>query len=151
MNLIYALLIAHSPGIIGALFAGAERGEWYAALVKPTWTPPDALFGAVWLLLYTLIGFSLYLIWKSPATNERTVAFQWFAGHFFFNAVWSPIFFGSHQVGAALGVAIAMVVTLLFVFPSFWRLSRIAALLLVPYFLWILFALALNTSIFLLN
>jgi len=136
-----------------ATIAGlAPPGQWYETLNKPAWTPPNWLFGPAWTVLYLMIAIAGWIIFTHATT--ATTKILWSA-QLVVNAAWSLLFFGAHQMGLALidviamsALALALIVVLLRdVFP--W--SRLAALLLIPYWLWVTFAAALNASIWLRN
>ena len=138
-------------GLGGAVTAGSIA-DWYAPLRKPPGTPPNFVFGPVWTLLYAMLGSSLALIWHhAPAGAERRRALGLAAFHLILNLSWSPVFFGLHQVAAALGIICFMVITAAMVIKSFLRLRKSAGLLWIPYFLWISCATWLNAGILLLN
>lgn len=146
--LVAVILICQSAGIIGSLFTAQEIPTWYNSLQKPTFTPPGWLFGPVWITLYTLMGISLYLIWNSKkAKTTRNI----FLIHLIFNASWSIIFFGLHQIFLALLNIILIWLIIILLIHLFNKINKKAAYLLIPYFLWVTFAGILNLSLFLLN
>ncbi len=152
LRLITAILIANLAGIIGSLFTVTGPGSWYASLIKPTFSPPNYLFGPVWTALYILMGISLYLVWlESLAGKNVKVPVIIFGIQLFLNALWSFLFFGlqSPFLGfieiLVLWGAIAGTIVL------FYRVNRTAAYLLVPYILWVSFATLLTYAIWNLN
>jgi benzodiazapine receptor len=139
-------------GILGSFSTVNSVSTWYATLTKPSFNPPGWIFGPVWTLLYLLIGISFYLIWTSKAKSElKTKAYIIFAIQIILNGIWSPIFFGMHQILLALIIIILMLVSITLNFIAFHRISEKASYLLLPYWLWVCFATLLNYSIFLLN
>lgn len=138
-------------GVSGALVTAPAVREWYPLIEKPPWTPPPVVFGPVWTTLYLLMGLAAWLIWRGPRGSERTRALWAFAVQLALNAVWSPLFFGLQRPGwAALEILLlwgAIVATM----ALFARIQRLAAGLLVPYLLWVSFAVALNVAIWNLN
>ena len=124
---------------------------WYEALAKPSWNPPAWLFGPVWTVLYTLIGYAGYLAWRSSIANQRYAAFSIYAIQLLLNALWTPLFFGYHSPGLALVNIVAQWVAIALNIAAFHRIKPAAGLLLVPYLLWVSFALVLNASIWILN
>lgn len=138
-------------GSLGGLFTFAEIPTWYAGLNKPAFNPPNGLFGPVWALLYTLMGISFYLIWKRPASAERNGSLKMFGAQFALNFCWSILFFSFHQIGLALIEIMVMWVFILLTILFFWKQSRTAALLLVPYIFWVSFATILTAAIYRLN
>ncbi|MEK7168769.1 MAG: TspO/MBR family protein [Patescibacteria group bacterium] len=145
-KLIFSIILAQSAGFIGTFFTISSIPTWYALLNKPSFSPPNWLFGPVWTVLYTLIGISLYLIWTSKKGSLKLFLF-----HLFLNAIWSPIFFGAKNLGLALLVIVVMDITLVIIINNFYKINRIAGLVLVPYLLWIGFATVLNFSFWQLN
>lgn len=151
-KLIFSIFICHAAGIIGALFTTPNIEPWYNFLNQPSFSPPNWLFGPVWLTLYTLMGISFYLIWQQSKTQPAAQqAGQLFLIHLIFNALWSPIFFGLQQIGLAFAIIIIIEFFIILLFFKFYKISKIAAYLLIPYFLWVSFASILNFSLWILN
>lgn len=146
-KLLLAIIISQSAGLIGTLFTFSAIPTWYAYLNKPSFAPPNWVFGPVWTTLYTLIGISLFLIWQ----NKKKPSTKLFFFHLFLNAIWSPIFFGLKNLGLAFIVILVMDITLVLIIKYFYKFSKLASYLLVPYLLWISFASLLNFSIWQLN
>ncbi|MBL7760771.1 MAG: tryptophan-rich sensory protein [Sediminibacterium sp.] len=138
-------------GSLGGLFTISEIPTWYSGLNKPSFNPPNSVFGPVWTLLYTLMGISLFLIWKLPASAERNRSLKIFGVQFALNFCWSLIFFRFHLIGWALVEIMLMWGCILFTILFFWKQSRTAALLLVPYIFWVSFATILTAAIYRLN
>ncbi|AKM09562.1 TspO/MBR family protein [Croceicoccus naphthovorans] len=130
--------------------SGAD-GPWFAALVKPDIFPPPFLFGVVWTILYVLMGFALAYVLAAPAGPDRRFAVLIFATQLFVNVLWSPIFFKAHLIAFAFFWILLLIVLVMATMAYFLRISRIAALLLVPYFAWICFAAVLNLRFWQLN
>jgi len=141
--------------LIGFLGSFATRGSvttWYADLSRPSFTPPDWTFGVVWPILYVMMGISAFLIWNMGfVKTEVKVALGIFGLQLILNGLWTPIFFGLHLIGLALLEIIMMWAAILMTIIVFWRVSKPAALLLLPYILWVSFAVVLNFSLFFLN
>ncbi|MEZ5682026.1 MAG: TspO/MBR family protein [Erythrobacter sp.] len=130
---------------------GSPASEWFQSLVKPDIFPEPKWFGIVWTVLYIMIGLAVAFIASAWGARGRTAALVAFAVHFLLNLAWSPTFFGAHQITLALGLLVAIVVTLLVVMALFWKVRRVAALLLVPYLAWVCFATVLNYEFLKLN
>ncbi len=145
-KLIFSIILAQSAGLVGTIFTFDAIPTWYTLLNKPSFSPPNWLFGPVWTVLYTLIGISLYLIWTKKKGSLKLFLF-----HLFLNAIWSPIFFGAKNLGLAFIVILIMDITLVVIIKNFYKLNKIAALILIPYLMWISFASLLNYSIWKLN
>jgi tryptophan-rich sensory protein len=138
-------------GLSAALVTATSVEEWYAHLEKPTWTPPNAAFGPVWTVLYLLMGVSAWLVWRDSEGSARRRALLIFGVQLALNGIWSFLFFGLRSPGWAAPEIVllwgAIVATLL----AFDRISRLAAGLLLPYLVWVSFAVALNLAIWNLN
>ncbi|MET0245924.1 MAG: TspO/MBR family protein [Sphingomonas sp.] len=131
------LLLGFASG--RAVPSGSENG-WYMALQKPALTPPGIVFPIAWTSLYILIGFAVALILHARGGKGRGLALALFAAQFALNLAWTPLFFGMHQVGAALLVIVAMLVLAILTTILFGRIRPLAAWLMVPYLVWISFA-----------
>ena len=144
-------------GILGALTTATGESSWYASLVKPPFNPPGWLFGPVWTALYAMMGLAAFLVWRArrAATGtEQAVASRalvLFAVQLVLNGIWTPIFFGAESIVGGAVVILTLLVVLAFTIRAFFRVSRTAGWLLVPYLLWIAFATTLNLSIWWLN
>jgi len=147
-KLIASIIICELAGVVGSVFTFSEITGWYTALQKPFFTPPNWVFGPVWLTLYALIGLSLYIIWIRGA--DRT-ALKWFAVQLALNTVWSIVFFGAHSLLSGLFTIVLLWLAILATIMKFAKISKIAAWLLVPYIVWVTIASMLNFSIWLLN
>lgn len=150
-KLIISLIATIGIGSLGGIFTIAEIPTWYAGLNKPSFNPPNWLFGPVWTSLYTMMGIAIYLVWKQPETEIRKKAIQLFIVQFVLNFFWSIIFFSLHSIGAALIEIIVMWIFILLTIIQFSKLSKPAAWLLVPYIAWVSFATLLTASIWKLN
>ncbi|MCX7973710.1 MAG: tryptophan-rich sensory protein [Candidatus Aminicenantes bacterium] len=151
-KLIVSLILCQLAGIIGSFFTRPAIPTWYQTLNKPNFTPPNWLFGPVWISLYILMGLSLFLIWRKKPQNGRiNSAFAIFFIQLILNAFWSIAFFGFRSPLFGLVIIILLWIGLLLTIIQFARLSFAASVLLWPYFLWVNFASLLNFSIWLLN
>jgi benzodiazapine receptor len=151
-RLIISLFLPQFAGVIGALSTAPVIPTWYASLQKPPLNPPGWVFSPVWIALYTLMGFSFYLIWQTrPFTRQVQVALILFTTHLIFNSLWSIIFFGLRNPGLAFAEILLLLVLIAILIFKFWPLNRTASLFLAPYFLWTSFATYLNFSVWQLN
>ncbi len=141
----FLLLVVGGGLVIGYLTA---PGPWYAQLAKPSFNPPNWVFGPVWTVLYVLIAVAGWRVWQR---RRASAAMTLWAAQLVLNFLWSPIFFTAHSIGGALVVILLLLLTILAFVWRAWRLDRIAAGLFVPYLLWVAFASALNGSILALN
>ncbi len=153
-KLIIAVGVSEMAGIIGAVFTTpAVRSSWYAMLAKPALNPPSWVFAPVWTTLYLLMGVALWLVWvntsAAPAARRRAMAV--FFIQLALNSLWSIIFFGLHSPGGALVEIVFFWLAILATIVAFYKISKPAAWLLVPYILWVSFAMYLNYSIWVLN
>lgn len=139
-------------GFTAARLAPAgSQNAWYAALVKPRLTPPDWAFPVAWTAIYILLGLALAMILHARGARLRMVAILLFVVQLAVNLIWSPVFFGMHQVTVALGIVVAMFALTLAMTLVFARVRTLAAVLLVPYLAWLLVAFYLNYGIMALN
>ncbi len=150
-KLISCLVLTVGLGGAGGYFTVNEIKSWFVTLNKPSFNPPNYLFGPVWSLLYFLMGISLYLIWQQPPSTQRKQAITIFLIQFALNVSWSFIFFKEHQILWALVDIIVLWLLILITIFSFAKLNKTAAWLLVPYISWVSFATLLNAAIWLLN
>ncbi|MBU4315549.1 tryptophan-rich sensory protein [Patescibacteria group bacterium] len=154
-QLIGSIILCQLAGLLGSLFTIGAIDGWYQALNKPFFNPPSWLFGPVWTMLYTLMGVAFYLLWtRTPQLfkrNESKNLVFLFLIHLVFNAIWSPIFFGLHQIAFALVIIIVMVISLTYIMYKAWNIDRRVTYILIPYLAWILFASILNLALLILN
>ena len=148
VNLLITLII----GIVAGIFTTPQIKRWYVYLQKPSFNPPNWIFGPVWTILYILIGISAYLVWMRRNNsfdyiNAKRIYFL----QLFFNFSWSVVFFGLHQTLAALVIIVLLIISIIINIMAFRKINRIAAWLLTPYLLWVGFATVLNLYIYLLN
>ncbi len=151
IQLISTIILCNLAGILGSLFTFSQIDTWYANLSKPFFNPPSWVFGPVWTILYILMGIALYLIWQEQKSKKRNRAMRVFFFQLFLNAIWTPIFFGWHQIGLALFVIFLLFVSIVWTMRLFFKQSKTAAYLLIPYLGWVGFATILNASLYVLN
>lgn len=144
-KLILSIGICLGAGILGSLFTISAIPEWYSTLNKPSFSPPNWVFAPVWIILYILMGISLYLIW----TRRKVPTVFWI--QLILNAFWSIIFFGMRNPTLALVDIAALWIAIVLTIKAFYKINKIAANLLYPYLVWVSFATILNLSIMLLN
>lgn len=125
--------------------ASVDAPSFYAQLSKPAWAPPAGVFGPVWTVLYALMGVAAWLVWRAP--GPKRAALTLFGAQLAANALWSWLFFAWHR-GALAAVEILVLLALIVaMIVAFWRISRLAALLMVPYLLWVSFASVLTWAV----
>lgn len=151
VKLVVSVLFTVGIGSLGGLFTISEIPGWYAGLQKPSFNPPNWLFGPVWSMLYLLMGISFYLIWKQPVSAVRNVGLTLFVIQFILNFFWSILFFNQHMIAAALLEMVFMWIFILLTMIWFAKLSPTASWLLLPYLCWVSFATVLTAAIWKLN
>lgn len=147
-KLALCLLLCLGVGYIGNLFTQISLLDWYPGLNQPQGTPPPAVFAPVWTLLYVMMGVSL---WWISSTNPPKQAYSLFYLQLFFNLLWSFLFFGMRSILLGFIDILLIDITLAATIWTFWQTSRPAALLLIPYFFWTLYATFLNFGLMILN
>lgn len=150
--LLGCIFLSEAAGIIGGIVTAPAIPSWYAALTKPSFTPPGWVFGPAWTILYLLMGISLYLA-SNRARTEGSAGRIWAAYlvQWSLNVLWSVAFFGLRSPSAALAVLAGLWVSILWLASVSGKSSRAAVYLLVPYLAWVTFAGVLNLAILLLN
>jgi tryptophan-rich sensory protein len=148
--LIVSVVICQLAGLIGSIFNFASIPTWYAGLTKPSFNPPNWVFGPVWTLLFLLMGISFYLVWSHGFGNSK-IALWLFILQLVLNILWSALFFGLRNPGIAFVEIVLLWISIAATIFSFYSISRPAAWLMVPYIFWVTFAAVLNFSIWMLN
>lgn len=166
IKLIIAIVVSEFAGVVGAFFTTpAIQSGWYTTLARPALNPPAWVFGPVWTTLFALMGVATFLVWSSYAKASEDkkkgikIALVLFGIQLVFNTLWSIIFFGStsltinglNNIGIALIEIVFLWVAILATIIAFAKISRPAAWLLVPYIIWVSFAVYLNYAIWILN
>ena len=129
----------------GAMF---QPGEWYAALKKPSWTPPNWLFPVAWTTLYLCMSVAAMRVAMVPDAGQ---ALAFWATQIAFNTLWTPVFFGLHRMRAAMGVMVCLWLSVAATTLAFWQLDWLAGLMFLPYLIWVSVAGALNYSLWRMN
>jgi benzodiazapine receptor len=146
------LVVAAGAGFVGNLLQGDDVGMRYLSFERPAWAPPQEAFGIVWPVLYGMIGFAAWKVWDvAGGLRPARVALSLWAAQLVINAVWPGVFFGLNEFGVAIPVIVALALTVVATMRAFYRHDAVAAGLLGPYLLWILYATALNVAIWQLN
>ena len=135
----------------GRLSQSGVGNPWFDSLLKPDLFPQPALFGIVWTILYALMGFALALVGSAWGARGRGLAVSLFAIQFLVNLTWSPVFFGMRQITGGLIVIAILDVLVVVTLLLFWRIRKLAGILLIPYLAWIVFATVLNYEFLRLN
>ncbi|HUC95156.1 MAG TPA: TspO/MBR family protein [Candidatus Saccharimonadales bacterium] len=144
--------ICLAAGALGTIFTISSIPTWYAHLIKPSFSPPNWLFGPVWTILYILMGVSVAIIWsKGLKAKKVREAVYLFIIQLFLNAIWTPIFFGAKDLFLSLIVIGLMWIFILKTILAFGKVNKTASYLLYPYIAWVSFASILNFSVWILN
>jgi len=152
VQLIISVVVCQLAGAIGGLFTAPAIPTWYASLRKPSFTPPGWVFGPVWVTLYVMMGVAAWLVWRKGLDDPQVrIALVVFVVQLLLNASWSVVFFGQRSPMGGLLVIGLLWIAILLTIIAFAKLSSAAALLLVPYILWVSFASVLNGAIVRLN
>ncbi len=148
--MILFIILCETAGIIGSFFTFQSVQEWYPTLNRPDFNPPSWVFGPVWTTLYALMGISAYLIFMSGKKESNSALFI-FGGQLILNTLWSIAFFGLQSPFLAFLTIIVLWAMIVWTIYAFYQISKKAAVLLVPYILWVSFAAVLNYFIMILN
>lgn len=175
IKFVLSLIICEAAGAIGGWFTASAIADWYVGINKPSWTPNGSVIGVVWTVLYMVMGVALYLAWNKnfkvnlPESgkirkpwnklSEKLYMGEWrdanvvliFAAQLILNISWSAIFFGLRQPGWAFFELLALWVAAAYTIVNFYRVSKPAGLVLIPYIIWLTFAGYLNYSIWMMN
>ena len=142
------LLVTFAASGIGGFVTSSFKETWYSEIILPTFNPPSWVFSPVWTALYILMSVAIWIVW-SKTSNKKIL--QLYFVHLFFNAIWSVIFFGFHQIFIALIDLGIILVFIIWLMKIYYQINKISFLLMIPYLLWSTYALVLNTTIFYLN
>lgn len=145
------VLICFAAAGLGGLVTAANIPNWYAAIIKPTWNPPNWIFGPVWSCLYLMMAVSAWLVWRQVGLAGTKLPLVLFAIQLALNSLWSALFFGLHSPGMAAVEIVILWLAIVATMVAFFRSSKIAGWLLVPYLAWVSFAAVLNFTIWRLN
>jgi benzodiazapine receptor len=145
------VMLCFGTAAIGAAWTSISVDGWYQTIAKPTWTPPDWVFGPVWTVLYFLMAIAGWLVWRRSGIAAARGAWLLFAAQLLLNALWSGIFFALRSPGLAFVEILVLWAAIAGTIVAFWQHSRWASCLLVPYLAWSSFAAVLNLAIWRLN
>jgi benzodiazapine receptor len=152
LKLVASIILCQLAGLIGSLATIPVISTWYELLKKPFFNPPNWVFGPVWTGLYVLMGISLFIAWQRGKGNSQVkIALVFFFVQLILNACWSLAFFGLKSPLLGLINIVLLWIAIFITIRKFLRISRTAAFLLVPYILWVSFAVLLNFSFWTLN
>ena len=134
-------------GVLGGLVTAPAVDGWYRDLAKPTWTPPDWVFGPVWAALYAMMAVAASIVWVERNSDDVCCPLAAFGLQLVLNLAWSVCFFGLHSPLLGFLDICLLWVLVAVTMAEFFLVSRLAGLLLLPYWLWVTFAAALNAAI----
>jgi benzodiazapine receptor len=146
-----SLIIPLAVGGVSGFFTVSAIPGWYQTIQKPSWNPPNWVFGPVWTTLYVMMGVAMYLVWSRPRSNQRQRALYLNAVQLALNFFWSLIFFNVHAIGWALVEILLLWGMILFTMFAYDKVYKPAAWLMLPYVAWVSFATILNFTIWRLN
>lgn len=145
------ILIPQAVGIAAVATTSASVGSWYSQINKPTFTPPNFIFGPVWTILYLLMGISFNIVWDQRKRHNIKTAVFAYTIQLFLNFTWSAVFFGFKSPFLALIDISLLWISIIFMIAAFYKIDKRASLLQIPYVLWVSFAFVLNLYIWMLN
>jgi len=152
IKLIVSIVACEGAGGIGAIFTTPAIPTWYARLKKPTFTPPNSVFGPIWITLYLLMGIAVFLVWREGLGQEGvTIAFVIFWVQLVLNILWSVIFFGFKSLFGGMVMILLLWIAILINIITFFGVSPLAGWLLIPYIIWVSIAANLNVQVWKLN
>jgi benzodiazapine receptor len=149
MRLILCIVVCLGAAGLGSLLTKPALGSWYAGLSKPRWTPPNWLFGPVWTILFVAMAIAAWLVWRKVGLTAAPM--QLFLLQLLLNVSWSALFFRLRSPGLAFAEIVVLWFAILATSVGFWKVVPAASWLLLPYWIWVSYAAALNFSIWLLN
>jgi translocator protein len=151
LGLLVLLVVCFAAAGIGGAATSPNIATWYATLSKPSWNPPNWIFGPVWTALYISMAVAAWLVWRQGGLEQAKVPLLLFAVQLVLNAAWSWFFFGFHAPGAAFIDIVALLAAIVATTTAFWGRSLAAGILMTPYLAWVAFATVLNFAIWRLN
>lgn len=151
IGLVVFLAVTFLAAAIGSVFSVSAVPGWYQTLARPSWTPPDWVFGPVWTLLYAMMAVAAWLVWRRADGAAVTRPMGVYGVQLFLNAAWAVLFFGLHLTGTAMLDLVALWAMILVTTVVFWRRSPAAGALFLPYLAWVTYAGTLNLGFWWLN
>lgn len=151
IGLVIFIIIPVGAGGLGAIATTPEIEGWYRTIEKPSWNPPDWVFGPVWTTLYVMMGIAAWIVWKPHGIKDCAKSLTLFGVQLVLNIAWSWIFFGMHKPGLAFAEIIVLWFAIAATTVAFFKASKMAGSLMLPYLVWVAFASGLNFAIWQLN
>ncbi len=138
-------------GMIGGFVTAGSVGSWFVEINKPSWNPPNWIFGPVWTTLYIMMGIAIFLVWLKRKQQSIKLVMGLYIIQLLLNMLWSLLFFGLQNPQLAFFEVVVLLFAIILTSIHFWKISKAATLLMIPYILWVSFATILNFSIWQLN
>jgi translocator protein len=151
LGLFAFLVVCFGVGIIAGLITFTNIDIWYRTLNKPSWTPPNTVFGPVWNVIYMLTAIAGWMVWARLGFARLRMEAVLFLVQLALNPLWPYVFFRMHRSDLSLLVAILLWITVAAMAALFWRVRKMAGYLLLPYLGWLAFAIALNFAVWRMN
>ena len=151
IGLVIFIAVCLGAGGLGAIATTPEIEGWYRTIEKPSWNPPDWIFGPVWTTLFILMAVAAWFVWRSAGFAAAAMPLTLFAVQLVLNIAWSWIFFGLHQPGWAFAEIVLLWLAIAATTATFFRSSPLAGWLMLPYLAWVSFAAVLNFTIWRMN
>ena len=151
ISFVVFIFLCFTVEIVGSFWTKETVSTWYPTLVKPSWTPPDWVFGPVWSCLYIMIAVSGWLIYRAEHSHKRSVALMLYGGQLALNFIWSFLFFSLRSPALGLIDIVLLCLLISLTIIKAWWVRPLASLLLIPYLIWVMYATSLNAGIWLLN
>jgi benzodiazapine receptor len=151
LPLILCIAIPLALGGIAGVVTTDNISGWYSTINKPSFNPPNSIFGPVWTGLYLLMGIAMFIVWKSSSESIRSNATQIYGVQLILNFAWSFMFFYFHRPDWAFVNIVLLWLAIVYTIFTFYKVRKVAAYLLIPYILWVSFASVLNAAIWKLN
>ncbi len=152
--LILTLILTYLISIPAGIITGKSVGTWYANIARPSFSPPNWIFGPVWTTLYALMSVAVWNAWRIVKSHNHSLAKNIliiYYVHLLIGASWSFVFFGFHQIGFAASIIVLIIIFILWLMRIYFPISKLSFYLMIPYLLWSSFALVLNITIWKLN
>lgn len=151
ISFVIFILLCFIVEFVGSFWIKEPVSTWYPTLAKPSWTPPDWVFGPVWTCLYIMIAVSGWLIYRAEYSHKRTIALMFYGGQLALNFIWSFLFFSLRSPALGLIDIVLLWLLISLTIIKARPVSPLASLLMIPYLVWVTYAASLNAGIWLLN
>ena len=149
LSLTIFVALAFGASAWGGLVTSLYKEPWYSTIIKPTFNPPDWVFGPIWIILYLAMSVAIWLIWINPNRSEKVIYIYFI--HLFINGSWSLFFFGLHLILVSLIIIAVIIFLVAWLIKLYYPINKLSSFLMVPYLMWLSYAFVLNFYIFILN